>query len=204
MRHILQMNDNESKIVHISVGDDPHPVKFRFYPNGISGHLACHSIVFDLISDMENFFITRDPRDIIVSWAHYAKKLGDHHILARLYKMDTNLKGAAVAADIKGADDRIRVLIESMRPYMTHFLDWPQYAHTVTYEGLINDPEKELAEVAEILEEPLDELVERSRFRGGKTFRKGVPGEWRHEFTDEHNELFWENFSDVMEKWGYE
>jgi len=205
MRHILELKDEESKVVGISVGDKNNPAKFRpanfrVYPKGISGHLACHKIVFDLVRNMDKFFIMRDPRDIIVSWAHYSKEIGDHHALARLHRIDNNL-GRVV--NMKGADDRIMILIKVMRPYMTSFLDWPKYAHTVRYEGLVNNPEKELAIVAEILEEPLDELVERAKFRGGKTFRKGVPGEWKHEFSDEHIEVFLENFADVMERWNY-
>jgi hypothetical protein len=202
MRHILELKDEESKVIHISV-DPPEkfrPANFRVYPKGVSGHLACHKIVFDLVRDMDKFFIMRDPRDIIVSWAHYSKRVGDHHALARLHRIDASLNRVV---RIKGADDRIMVLINAIRPYMTGFLDWPKYAHTVRYEGLINDPATELAGVAAILDEPLDELVERAGFRGGKTFRKGMPGEWKHEFTDEHNEVFWENFADVMERWNY-
>ena len=201
LRHILELKDEESKVVQISVvPQGKRPANFRVYPKGISGHLVCNEVVLELARNMDKIFIVSDPRDIIVSWAHYGKKLGDHHALARLHRVDPSLKRVL---RVKGEDDRITIMLTAIRRYMTGYLDWPKYAHTVRYEGLINDPATELAEVAAILDEPLDELVERASFRGGKTFRKGVVGEWRHEFTDRHNELFWENYSDVMERWNY-
>ncbi len=200
MRHILELDDEESKMVSISVGDNRHPVNYRAYPNGISGHLECHKIVFDLARDMNKFFIIRDPRDIVVSWLHYANKIGGHHALRRLRRIDINVKNVV---NIKGAEDRMMAVIKSVRPYMTGYLDWSEHATTVRYEKLLSEPEKELATVAEILGEPLDKLVERSKFRGGKTFRKGVAGEWKKEFSQDHIKFFDEIYADVMERWNY-
>jgi len=209
MRHILGMEEEQSHLVPIMLGNMTSPINVRFYENGISGHLACHPFVFELLGDMPKFFIIRDPRDIIVSWAHFASKIGYNHVLARLYNLDNQITRVTGVnhydiVDVKSAKDKIMALIKTVCPFMQGFLDWPNHATTVRYEKLLSDPEEELAPVAEILDEPLDMLVERSKFRGGKTFRKGVAGEWKKEFQYRHNTLFNEIFADVMERWGYE
>ena len=128
MRHILDLDDEDSKVTNITTGDKPHPASYRIYPKGISGHLACHRIVFDLAQGMDKICIIRDPRDIIVSWAYYASRIGDHHVLARLHRIDINVKRVV---NIKGAEDRILAIIKNVRPYTTGFLDWPKHATTV-------------------------------------------------------------------------
>jgi hypothetical protein len=186
------------------------PINIRFYENGISGHLACHPRVLELVDGMDKFFIVRDPRDIIVSWKHFASKIGINHALARLGNLDaqlyrtTGIVAHRLEADIVGAKDKIMVLIKTILPFMTSFLNWPEHATVVRYEKLLSEPEKELAPVAEILDESLDKLVERSKFRGGKTFRKGVAGEYKKEFNFYHRQMFNEIFADVMERWGYQ
>ena len=193
IRHILGLDDNDVTFVPLLLGKMDEPIHIRFYKNGISGHAACHPIILSMTKDMDRFCIIRDPRDAIVSWAHYVEKIRDDHVLA-------NVEGV----DVKHAEDRIATLIDILPPYIANWLDWPQYATTVRYEKLLSEPEKELVEVSKVLDIPLGVLVERSKFRGGETFRKGVAGEWRHEFTDEHIKAFNANFSEAMEKWGYQ
>jgi hypothetical protein len=74
----------------------------------------------------------------------------------------------------------------------------------IRYENLLDNPDKELVPVVAALGTPLDVLVERSRFRGGKTFRKGLVGEWKHEFNRRQKERFNELYGHIMEAWGYD
>ena len=87
---------------------------------------------------MDRFCIIRDPRDAIVSWAHYVEQIRDDHVLA-------NVEGV----DVKHAEDRIATLIDILPPYIENWLDWPQYATTVRYEKLLSEPEKELVRISE-------------------------------------------------------
>jgi len=137
----------------------------------------------------------RDPRDVIVSWFHYVDMEARRHPFARF--------GTINYKDYEG-DERMGLIIENICPLFDGYLPWLDEDITVLrYEDVLDKPEEALAPVAEAVDISLDVLVERSKFRGGKTFRKGVAGEWRHEFSGDHLRRFNQLYRHIMEAWGY-
>ena len=102
-------------------------------------------------------------------------------------------------------DARKDALIETRHRRMGAFLSWLDTGIIVLrYEELLDTPETALVPVADATGIDLDVLVERSRFRGGTTFRKGLVGEWKHEFNDKQKKRFDELYGHIMEAWGYD
>jgi len=201
MRHILGMRLDESLLIGIEVGREYDALlmqRCRLYPTGISGYILPIPELLAFAQEVPSFLLLRNPRDAIVSWHHWLDKASRDSRLAWVKDSDLNYK------DFEGAA-RKDLLIENLYVSMEEFDPWLDTDITVLrYEGLIESPETELVPVAEALGTPLDVLVERSRFRGGKTFRKGLVGEWKHEFTKKQLSRFDELYGHIMEAWGYD
>jgi hypothetical protein len=140
------------------------------------------------------FFLYRDPRDLMVSWAHYVDVIPRENPLAN--KFDVNLKDQ---------EDKLAALIHNLPEWFGYFIGWMDHnIIPVRYEGLINNPEEELERAAEVLPEPLDYLVERSKMRSGPTYRRAKIGGWREEFQHHHTVTFEKYWSEIMDRLGYE
>jgi len=171
----------------------------RIYPAGISGHLEYHSRLADFAQHLPSITLLRDPRDVIVSAYHYMDRIEDWHEFAAVAgcpgEFYTHHHG----------EERMDLLIENYWKYFNAYIPWLKTnIIPVRYEDLIERPILALIPVAEATGYDLEMLVERSGYRGGYTFRKGVAGEWKHEFNDKQVRRFNELYGHVMEAWGYE
>ena len=198
MRYILGMVQ-PSIMMHIPlVRDDGCTtiLRNRLYPAGFSGHFPFIAGLDDIAQAMPAFILLRDPRDVIVSWHHYIDKIerSSHLAVADRY---TNYK------DYDG-DERKMALVETQHIRMRSFSPWLDTdIIPIHYEDLLTKPEVALVPVAEATDIDLDVLVERSRYRGGITFRKGVAGEWHKELNGDHIRRFGQLYEDIMDAWGY-
>lgn len=166
----------------------------RIFPNGIGGHIPYSKEALELSDGMKKFTLVRDPRDAIVSLSHYYEDPENDFKFGRLWGIP----------DFRTAYDRLMLIIEVIREFWYQYLPWIKVKgiNILRYENLLFDPHKELAPYAYLA--PLETLVERARFRGTDTFRKGIPGEWTKEFKPRHIKRFNQLYGDIMEAWGYE
>lgn len=193
--HILDMDKEQSTVQDFHLQGKYH--KCRFYENGITGHIPWTPAAVGLGYGMQRFTMLRDPRDVIVSWHYYMDKVDEGHPFYT-YAAERALK------DFTG-DERLTVIISALPTIFRDFIPWLQEDILVLrYEDLINGPQTALKDTAEAIGESLERLVERSRYRGSETFRKGQPGSWRQEFKGEHLGLFDELYGEIMEAWGYD
>lgn len=213
MRHILGWG--RGNLAFLNVGKIEH--NCRFYKDGISGHFKYFPETLEVLGHNKvAIFLYRDPRDIIVSWAKWIDTDRAHHwfiyvdnTLFQAYPQIMRLKRLTLESpevvDMRKVEDPIMKFIEWLPGTFLAFAGWLKRPDVlkVTYEGLITDPEKELAPIAEATRDSLDELVERSKFRGGWTYRKGIVGDWKNEFAQEHIKAFENRYSTIMELYGY-
>ncbi len=148
----------------------------------------------------------RDPRDILISRAHYIYNTRDHylHHLALRYP------------DLR---DRITVLIEGeptsgLVPYrevLHGFAGWlSRDIILIRFEDLV-DPHRRPQVVADVFED-LGTPVDRSKrdriaastaSSTSPTFRRGQAGEWRRVFDERLHKLFHEAVGDMLPALGY-
>jgi sulfotransferase family protein len=160
--------------------------------------------------------IVRDPRDVVVSYAHFVVKIGKDKITRRPEHR------ALMALPDHAA--RLRVMIEgnegtaSVPSRFRAFLPWRSQpgVHVLRFEDLVGGAgggddavqRREVGRVAEFLGLALtdDDLAQvcRSLWGGTPTFRKGQIGEWREELTPALLELAHREMDDLLFELGYE
>lgn len=163
----------------------------------VRGHAGCFDGLKMWTMNRTCVFLYRDPRDVIVSWSYAMDKVTTGNMLSDLE-----------FGNVKDAPDRIGMLIEGLPQMLETFLPWLKEpgVHKIRYEDLITCPERVLAPIALELDIPLRELVERSKYRKTGTFRAGRVGDWRQDFTEEHDLAFRNNpgWRAIMKDMGYE
>lgn len=199
MRHILRMEwpvkeGLGARFVHETRGFwRKDTAQFSPGDHHIRGHLTYSGLARKIVGDRLIVFLYRDPRDTLVSWAHYVET----GVNLSLVKFGS--------VDLREAKDKLAVLIAYLPPLFMAYLDWLDHdVIPIRFEGLINSPEEELAPLADAIPEPLEYLVARSRMRASPTFRKGKTGEWQKEFKPHHLRAFETAWGDVMAKAGYQ
>jgi sulfotransferase 6B1 len=163
-----------------------------------------------------HLLIIRDPRDVLVSEAHYLAEMAPWHSLHRAF------------ADRPDLPERVRLAIEGLdtgqqpwyppvalrlEPYV-RWIAQPR-VHTFRYEDLVGERRADairgvVAAYAAAAPPGIDvEDVTARAVRAADegrphTFRKGGSGGWRSVFTDEHRDLFKRHAGDLLVRLGYE
>jgi hypothetical protein len=170
---------------------------FHFSPDfrHVQGHLAYMPDWEGFLIGRVGIFLYRDPRDILVSWYYYLDEIKENHPLNTL----------AIGLNFKHERDRMAAMIKHIHPFLRGFTPWINHPKvcSVRYEDILFRPEEALSDLAFVLKEPLSFLVERSKVRKSRTYRKAKPGNWREEFKSHHIKAFERDYSDIMDKWGY-
>ena len=163
-----------------------------------------------------HYFILRDPRDLLVSQVFYATEIYEGHALHEFYNrlpnMDERLK-----AVIRGIHEDEKANRPGIAEQYARFVAWLQFPGVmpVRFEDLITDRPRTISAMLDHLENtgypiPLDRqaAVERIMLaidpKRSSTFRKGVVGDWRNHFTEEHKRLFKDTADDLLIQLGYE
>lgn len=134
----------------------------------------------------KRIYILRDPRDVLISAAHY---------------VDTEYCRREFGIPRIPLADRYERLLKGCVEWAVHVAGWVGHAdqanlHIVSYEGLVTDLHLQLTRMSEYLELGLDErqivrVAEAASFGSMKTtatgghVRKGVVGNWRRELPAE-------------------
>jgi hypothetical protein len=188
-------------------------------PRGVIGwgyvDATPETVAFLCTPDRVNYFIYRDPRDLLVSQVHFATDMHDGHAMHEFYKSLPTF-GERLKVAITGIDRDGLYMVSAKQRYASVF-EWLEQPNVlcIRFEDLINNR-------AATLEAMLDEvertgyqiptpraqaltILERSiQPRKSHTFRSGKTGSWREHFSEEHKKLFKEVTGDLLVRLGYE
>ncbi len=162
-----------------------------------------------------NYFIYRDPRDMLVSQVFFATDMhkghGMHEYYNSLPDFDARLKVAITGIDQDG------LKMVSVRERYTGVFEWLEQQHVmcIRFEELRNNRDKTLLAMLDEVErtgykiptprdKALEILIEAINPKKSHTFRSGKTGGWVDHFSEENKALFKEVSGDLLGKLGYE
>ena len=162
-----------------------------------------------------NYFIYRDPRDMLVSQVFFATDMhtghGMHDYYQSLPDFDARLKVAITGIDQDGLK---MVNVRQRYEGVFEWQDQPQVM-CIRFEDLVNNRDETLLTMLDEVEKTgykipterdkaLEILIEAINPKKSHTFRSGKTGGWVNHFSDENKALFKGVGGDLLEKLGYE
>jgi hypothetical protein len=158
-------------------------------------------------------FMIRDPRDLVVSQAHYIRRNSRHPLHAHFQP-------------IEDFQQRLTLCIRGHEPTGLPGIGWRLRAFggwleggalPVRFESLVGpcgggDSRTQGAALAGIFEHlgqrldarEIGELSQKTFYDGSPTFRRGATGQWRETFTEKTKAIFKEEAGDQLIRYGYE
>ena len=183
-------------------------------------HFPAAEPVFAALEEFRfaSLFLIRDPRDIVVSHAHYVAGL-ERHFLHEHYTRVLRTPEDRLMASIVGVPGSAgRPLLPSIGSRLASYAGWLRHPRTLVlkFEDLIgaagggdaSSQRRTIDDIAWHISRPLDD-VQRVRVaagvhaKGSATLRRGVIGDWKNHFTDEHRAAFAEVAGPQLVEWGY-
>lgn len=162
-----------------------------------------------------NYFIYRDPRDMLVSQVFFATDMHEEHGMHDYYNSLPDF-GARLKVAITGIDQDGLKMVSVKRRYEGVF-QWlgQKNVMCIRFEDLINNRDATLNSMLDEVEKTgykipaprqkaLSILVEAIQPRKSHTFRSGKTGGWKQYFTEEHKSLFKDVAGDLLVRLGYE
>ena len=162
-----------------------------------------------------NYFIYRDPRDMLVSQVFFATDMNEEHGMHEYYKALPDF-GERLKVAITGIDQDGLYMVSVKQRYAS-VLEWREQPNVmcIRFEDLINDRDATLDAMLDEVEsigykiptprkKALSILVEAIQPQKSHTFRSGKVGGWQEHFTEEHKQLFKDVTGDLLVKLGYE
>lgn len=162
-----------------------------------------------------NYFIYRDPRDMLVSQVYFATDMHEEHGMHAYYQSLPDF-GARLKAAITGVD-REGIKMVSVKQRYAGVFDWLRQPRVLcirfedlvdqrdaTFNAMLDQVEKTGYAIPTPRQKSLSILTEAIQPRKSRTFRSGRTGGWREHFTPEHKTLFKEVAGDLLVQLGYE
>ncbi|GER78043.1 MAG: sulfotransferase domain-containing protein [Anaerolineales bacterium] len=188
-------------------------------PRGVIGwgyvDAAPENASFLTSSGRVNFFIYRDPRDLLVSQVFFATDMHEEHGMHDYYQSLPDF-GERLKVAITGVD-RDGLYMVSVKGRYEGVFQWLEQPNVmcIRYEDLVDRRESTLASMLDEVERtgykiptPRETaaaiLVEAIQPKKSRTFRVGRTGNWKEYFTDEHKRLFKDVAGDLLVRLGYE
>ncbi len=188
-------------------------------PRGVIGwgyvEASPENVAFLCKPERVNYFVYRDPRDMLVSQVYFATDMYEEHGMHAYYQSLPDF-GARLKAAITGVKQD-RAYMVSVRQRYEGVLQWLEQPHVlcVRFEDLINERERTLSAMLNQVEKtgykiptPREQclriLADAIQPKKSRTFRSGKTGGWREHFTDAHRKLFKEVAGDLLVRLGYE
>jgi len=162
-----------------------------------------------------NYFIYRDPRDMLVSQVFFATDMHAGHGMHEFYKSLSDF-GERLRVAITGIDrDGLRMVSVGERyEGVFDWLDQPDVLcirfedlimnRDATLHAMLDEVEKTGYRIPTPRERALEILVAAIQPKKSHTFRSGKVGGWSEFFTEEHKALFKDVAGDLLVKLGYE
>lgn len=191
----------------------------KHVPRGVIGwgylDATPENVSFLTSSGRVNFFIYRDPRDMLVSQVFFATDMQEEHGMHAYYLSLPDFS-ARLKVAITGIDQDGLHMVSVKQRYEGVF-QWLEQKSVMClrFEGLINDRDKTLNAMLDQMEKtgyeiptPREKamaiLVEAIQPKKSHTFRSGRTGGWKEQFTTEHKKLFKDVAGDLLVRLGYE
>ncbi|MCA9237227.1 MAG: sulfotransferase domain-containing protein [Planctomycetales bacterium] len=164
-----------------------------------------------------HYFIYRDPRDVVLSEAHYLRSLNRWHRLHPFFR-DAPSLDAAIELSIRGIPEKSdSFYYPPIGERFEQYAPWIQRddVFAVRFEDLVSDQQPELLrQIADYYAArsatpmDIDAVVAGMRAsvdpERSHTYRKGRSGGWREKFTTRHRDLFREYGGDVLDRYGFD
>jgi hypothetical protein len=185
----------------------------------VRGHLWYAPAVAEALEakNVVHYLIIRDPRDVVVSEAHYLRSINPWHKLHAYFKSVGSLE-EAIALSIEGLPDKLQEIdypdVGRRLACYEAWFDHPDVC-LVRFEDLIS-PERDRVlrrmiqfydRQAASTDDP-DELLARMTDKmapsKSHTFRSGKAGGWKESFTAEHKMRFKHVAQTALVRLGYE
>jgi hypothetical protein len=173
------------------------------------------NVSFLTSSGRVNYFIYRDPRDMLVSQVFFATDMYEDHGMHDYYQSLPDFS-ARLKVAITGID-RDGLHMVSVKQRYEGVFQWLEQKNVmcIRFEDLINNRDAALSAMLDevekigyriptLREKALSVLVEAIQPDKSRTFRSGKTGGWREYFTDDHKKLFKEVTGDLLIRLGYE
>ncbi len=191
----------------------------RSVPAGIIGwgyvDATPENVAFLCQPERVNYFIYRDPRDMLVSHVFFATEMHEGHGMHTYYQslpdFDARLKVAITGINQDGLH---MVNVRQRYEGVFQWLAQPA-ALCLRFEDLIDNRAATLNQMLDQIEKTgynlptprakaLEILTEAIQPKKSKTFRSGKTGGWRKHFTEAHKTLFKDLAGDLLVRLGYE
>ena len=162
-----------------------------------------------------NYFIYRDPRDMLVSQVFFATDMHGEHGMHDYYNalpdFDARLNVAITGIDkdglkmvsVKQRYDGVFQWLEQKDVMCIRFEELINN-RDVTLNAMLDEVERTGYKIPTPREKALPVLVDAIQPKKSHTFRSGKTGGWKQHFTDEHRKLFKEVAGDLLVRLGYE
>ena len=162
-----------------------------------------------------NYFIYRDPRDMLVSQVYYATDMQEEHRMHEYY-MSLPDFGERLSVAITGIDQDGLRMVSVLQRYESVFqwraredvlcIRFEDLIHTrdSTLNAMLDQVEKSGYKIPTARAESIAILIEAIQPGRSRTFRSGKTGGWREHFTDEHKKIFKTIAPDLLVRLGYE
>lgn len=191
-------------------------------PNGVIswGYLDAtkENVSFLTETGRVNYFIYRDPRDLLISQVFFATDMHEEHGMHAYYKslpdFGERLKVAITGID---KDGLYMVGVKQRCEGVFQWLDVSRQKNVmcIRFEDLINnrdltlnamldEVEKTGYKIPAPREKALSVLVGAIQPKKSHTFRSGRTGGWKEYFSEEHKKLFKDAAGDLLVRLGYE
>lgn len=188
-------------------------------PRGVIGwgyvEASPENVAFLCQPDRVNYFIYRDPRDMLVSQVYFATDMHEEHGMHEYYNLLPGF-GERLKVAITGID-RDGLHMVSVRQRYEGVFQWLEQKNVMClrFEDLINNREATLDAMLDEVEKTgykiptpreraLATLAEAIQPKKSHTFRSGKTGGWGEHFTDDHKKLFKDVAGDLLVRLGYE
>ncbi len=162
-----------------------------------------------------NYFMYRDPRDLLVSQVFFATDMQQEHGMREYYKSLPDV-GQRLKIAITGIDRDGLYMVSVKHRYASVF-EWLEQPHVMcirfedlihnrraTLEAMLDEVESTGYKIPTPREQALSVLSESIQPKKSHTFRSGKTGTWREHFTEEHKALFKDVAGDLLVRLGYE
>jgi sulfotransferase 6B1 len=162
-----------------------------------------------------NYFIYRDPRDMLVSQVFFATDMHEEHGMHAYYNSLPDF-GARLNVAITGIDQDGLKMVSVKQRYEGVFA-WLEQKNVmcIRFEDLINNRDTTLSSMLDEVEKtgykiptPREKalviLTDAIQPKKSHTFRSGKTGGWKEHFTDEHKKLFKEVAGNLLVELRYE
>ena len=188
-------------------------------PRGVIGwgyvEATPENIAFLCRPERVNYFIYRDPRDMLVSQVFFATDMHEEHGMHEYYQSLPDF-GERLKAAITGID-RDGLYMVSVKQRYEGVFQWLEQKHVLclrfedlidnrqgTLDAMLHEVERTGYRIPTPREKALSILVEAIQPRKSHTFRSGKTGGWREHFTENHKTLFKDVAGDLLIRLGYE